>query len=386
MRRHRLVPAVAACAAVATALLAVPGAQADNKQAHSKNWHIKTLSDFALAPFNLAINHNKVYVADGFLNTVGVIGQAPLVTADSGDVAGIDLTPDGKTMAWTWSNDDHTDTRLTIRTRGKADVVAQIAAVEAAQNPDKVNTYGVLDYGAGATASKKACVNAVFEGMGGEEGQAPPVTYQGLVDSHPYSVVRADNRWIVADAGANNLWSITDKGVVSNLTVLPPQPLTFTAEMANALGDMFGAPPGATACLEGVTYAFEPVPTDVEVARDGSLWVSVLPGGVESPIFGANGAVYKVNAKTGKATLVTKGFLGATNLAVAPEGTVYVAELFGGKVSKIGRNGAISTVANLPGALSVEVHGGFLYVGTMADFDFETGTINAPGSIVKLKR
>lgn len=374
MRRHRLVPAVAACAAVATALLAAPAAQAD-----SKNWNV-TLSDFALAPFNLAVSQNDVYVADGFMNTIGIVGQAPLFAAEGGDVAGIDVTVDGKTVAWTWSNEDHSDTRLTIRTRGTAEVVAQIAAVEASQNPDSVNTYGVLDYGAGADRDKMACVDGVFGELTGN------ATYTGMVDSHPYAVTRAGNRWVVADAGANNLWSVTDKGVVSNLTVLPPQPLTFTPEMAGALADMFGAPPGSTDCLAGVTYAFEPVPTDVEVAPDGSLWVSVLPGGVESPVFGANGAVYKVNAKTGKATLVTKGFLGATNLAVAPDGTIYVAELFGGQISKIGKNGAISTVAQVPGALSVEVHGGYLYVGQMADLDFETGEMNGPGSILRLKR
>jgi hypothetical protein len=369
MRRHRLVPAVAACAAVATALLAAPAAQAD-----SPNWH-KTLSDFALAPFNLAVNHNNVYVADGFTNTIGIVGQAPLVVADNlegGDVAGIDLTADGKTLAWTWSNGDHTDTGLTIRTRGKADVVAHIAAVESAQNPDGGNTYGVLDYGAGADAEKNACVDGILAALTGG-----PATYTGIVDSHPYSVARVGSRWVVADAGSNVLWSVTDKGAVSTLAVLPPQPITISAEMAGALG---------ADCLAGITYAFEPVPTDVEVGPDGSLWVSTLPGGPEDPSLGARGAVYKVNASTGATTRVAGGFLGATNLAVAPDGTVYVAELFGGQISKIARNGAISTAAQVPGALSVEVHGGYLYVGQMADFDFETGDLNGPGSIVRLKR
>lgn len=371
MRRHRLTPAVAACAAVATALLAAPAAQAD-----SPNWN-KTLADFALAPFNLAVNHNKVYVADGFTNTIGIVGQAPLVVADNlegGDVAGIDLTADGKTMAWTWSNGDHSDTGLTIRTRGKADVVAHIAAVEKSQNPDSVNTYGVLDYGAGADAAKKACVDGILSAMTGG-----PATYTGMNDSHPYSVARVGNRWVVADAGSNVLWSVSDKGTVSTLTVLPPQSITVTAEMAGAMG---------ADCLAGITYAFEPVPTDVEVAKDGSLWVSLLPGGPEDPSLGARGAVYKVNASTGAATRVAGGFLGATNLAVAPEGTVYVTELFGGKISKISRNGAVSTAATLERPLSVEVHGGYLYVGTMADIDFSTGApvVNAPGSILRLKR
>lgn len=371
----RRISVVVAAGAVASLAIAAPA------HADSPNWH-KTLSDFALAPFNLAVNHNNVYAADGFMNTVGIVGQDPLVVADNlngGDVAGVDLTADGKTLAWTWSNGDHTQTGLTMRTKGKADVVADIASVEAADNPDGVNTYGVLDYGSGADADKKACVDDVLAQMAGEGGEAPPSTYSGIVDSHPYSVVRSGQQWVVADAGSNVLWSITDKGAVSTLTVLPPQPITLSAEMAEGLG---------AACLEGVTYAFEPVPTDVETAPDGTLWVSVLPGGPEGPALGARGAVYKVDPTTGAATRVAAGFAGATNLAVAPDGTVYVTELFGGQIAKINRNGTMGSPIAMPGALSVEVHGGYLYVGQMADLAFteEGPVINAPGSIVRLKR
>ncbi len=381
LRRISIVVAAGAAASLAVAAPA---------HADSHNWH-KTLSDFQLGPFNLAVSQQQVYVADGMLGTVSMLGSDTVIGmpppgssedegAEGADVAGVDVTANGKTVAWTSSNSDHTDTRLTITTRGKPDVVASISAAEAATNPDQINTYGVTDYGPGADEDKQACVDGIFGGLTGKP------TYTGEVDSHPYSVARAGNRWVVADAGSNNLWSVTDTGKVSNLTVLPRQPVTFTKDMAAALADMFGMPAEVAACLDGVTYAFEPVPTDVETAPDGSLWVTVLPGGVESPVFGANGAVYRVNAATGKATLVSRGFLGATNLAVAPDGTVYVAELFGGKISKLARNGAISTVADVPGALSVEVHGGYLYVGQMADLDFETGALNGPGSIVRLKR
>jgi hypothetical protein len=369
MPRHRIIPAVAACAAAAMALLAAPAAQAD-----SANWN-KTLADDALGPFNLAVNHNKVYVADGFKNTVGILGRAPFgFGPEGGDVAGIDVTADGKTVAWTWSTADHSDTGLTIRTRGKADVVAHLAAVEAAKNPDSVKTYGIV-------AGGNACAEQILGQLTGG-----PATYRGMVDSHPYSVARVGHRWVVADAGSNALWSVTDKGAVSTLSVLPPQPVTLTADMVAGLAEGAGAPPEALACLVGVTYAFEAVPTDVEVGPDGSLWVSVLPGGPEDPSLGARGAVYKVNAATGAATRVAGGFLGATNLAVASDGTVYVTELFGGKISKISRNGAVSTAATIARPLSVEVHGGYLYVGQFADLDFETGQVNAPGSIVRLKR
>lgn len=384
MHLRRLTCVVAAGATACLGITAT-AAQADSKHGHHNLTNV--LSSSVMAPFNLAVEHNTVYVADGFTNTVGALGKAPIATGpDGGDVAGIDVTTDGRTVAWTWSNADHTATGLTVRTRGKADVVADIAHVEATRNPDEVNTYGVTSYGPGADDDKKVCVDGILAQMAGPEGQAPPSTYKGGIDSHPYSVVRSGHRWVVADAGSNVLWSVTDRGTVSTLAVLPPQPVTFTAEMASSLAAESGAPADAMACLEGVTYAFEPVPTDVEVGRDGSLWVSVLPGGPESPSLGARGAVYKVNAKTGQAKRVAGGFLGATNLAVAPEGTVYVTELFGGKISKIDRHGMVRTAMNFERPLSVEVHGGYLYVGQMADVDFQTGQVKAPGSIVRLKR
>ena len=124
--------------------------------------------------------------------------------------------------------------------------------------------------------------------------------------------------------------------------MLPPQPTEVTAEGAGALG--------LPDCTIGSTFAFEPVPTDVEVAKGGKLIVSLLPGGPEDPSLGARGAVYQVKAGSGghhhhgygrhgnhgsrgKVKLLAGGFLGATNVAIGDRGEIYVAELFGGKVS-----------------------------------------------------
>ena len=69
--------------------------------------------------------------------------------------------------------------------------------------------------------------------------------------------------------------------------VLPP---------AEDQGDGRRRPPpsGMPACTVGKTYAFEPVPTDVEVAGSGRLIVSLLPGGPEDESLGARGAVYQI--------------------------------------------------------------------------------------------
>jgi hypothetical protein len=89
------------------------------------------------------------------------------------------------------------------------------------------------------------------------------------------------------------------------------------------------------ACTIGHDYHFEPVPTDVEVGKGGWLYVSLLPGGPEDGSAGANGAVVKVKARTGKVRKVASGFAGATGVAVAGNGDVYVTQLFGGQVSRI---------------------------------------------------
>jgi hypothetical protein len=84
----------------------------------------------------------------------------------------------------------------------------------------------------------------------------------------------------------------------------------------------------------------------------------------EDPSLGARGRVYRVNPKTGKNQLIALGFAGATNLALGKRGEIYVAELFGGRISVI-KNGKVTLYVTLPGALSVETdRKGTLWAGT----------------------
>jgi hypothetical protein len=358
--------AVVACAVTVAGLAGTPAASGA-----SRNWE-RNLSS-AVMPFNIAVNQQKVYVADGFAGTVSQVGGGTIVSMPGMDVAGVDLSADGKSMAWTWSNNDHSSTGLTIRTKGRADISADISGYELAHNPDGSSTYGIV-------AGGNPCAEAILGGLTGG-----PATYNGIIDSHPYSVARSGSGWLVADAGANAILRVDAQGHVSTMSVLPAQPVTLTQAMVDGLAASMGAPAGSLDCLVGVTYAFEPVPTDVEVDNHGMVWVSVLPGGPEDPSLGARGAVYRINPSTGAATRVAGGFAGATNLAVADDGTVYVAELFGGGISKIS-GGTVSLARSFPGAVSVEVHGGYLYVGQMGNVDFETGQVLAPGSVMRFKR
>ena len=118
------------------------------------------------------------------------------------------------------------------------------------------------------------------------------------------------------------------------------------------------------------------MPTDVELGRDGHLYVSTLPGGPEDGSLGANGSVYRVDRGSGEVSLVATGFAGATNVAVTPQGTIYVAEMFGGKVSAISRDGSVSTVLEIAEPAAVEYHAGRLYVSA--------GVFTMPGTVVRL--
>lgn len=363
----------AAATAVGLALLAL-GAVAQPAWAdkgHQPHRHLRgeVLTTAVAAPFGLAVSGRKVYVADGMTGTVTTTSGKTVVSTPGFDIAGVDLSPKGRSLAYAWSTRDHNKAGLTITSRGKADVVADIASYEAANNPDGTTTYGILSGG-------NACAEQILGGLTG--GAA---TYPGIVDTHPYAVANTGSSWLVADAGANAIFSVSRTGRVSTYAVLPPQVITITAEMAAGLEGSSGAPAGSFSCLAGVTYAFEPVPTDVEVDRRGTAYVTVLPGGPEDASLGARGAVYRIG-RSGQATKVASGFLGATDLALGSAGTIYVTELFNGRVAAV-RGKKVTTAVKIDSPLAVEVSGRKLYVSTMGEIDFATGEVLSPGSVVK---
>ncbi len=158
---------------------------------------------------------------------------------------------------------------------------------------------------------------------GGGEG------YSGILEAHPYKVASLrDGSRVVADAAGNDLIRVTTGRKTSTLAVLPPQPVVVTAE---------------------------------------------------DPSLGARGSLYRVNTVTGAVELVATGFLGATDLAVAPNGTVYVAELFGGRISKV-VDGSPQTVAEVPFPAAVEWAKGTLY----ATIDARGFATEGGGSLVTI--
>ncbi|GAA1990694.1 ScyD/ScyE family protein [Terrabacter lapilli] len=369
---HTITAVVASCT-TAVALSAVTASSASahasgDGPAHSP----KVLNNKVIAPFGMSISGQDVWYTDGFLGTVNKISKGTDTVVTKGpqsEVAGIAVIRGGNTYAFTSSNDDHSATSLTIRSKGRPDVVADLSGYEKRVNPDKRYTYGVV---AGGKSCAPGELDAYFMKMGGV-----PATYRGQVDSHPYAVAYlGDGAWAVADAGGNDILRVDSRGHVSTIAVLPPQPVTLTAKQVAALG--------GPSCLAGARFNFEAVPTDVQRGEDGRLWVSTLPGGPEDPSLGARGSVYTVNPWKHSTNRVATGFLGATNLALGDDGAVYVAELFAGKVTRL-NHGHRSTVVTTARPLSVEVQGDWLYVGTLADISFGPGapTVKAPGSITR---
>ena len=353
--------------AVAAAVIAAPSA-ASAAPVAAKGPTITVVNNTVLAPFQLAHDKNSVYVADGGTGTVSKLTSKGLVAVahapDSGEVAGVAINGKG-TLAYTWTvraeDGTATATGLTIKPKnGKARSV-DLLTFEQTRNPDKWIRYGI--------DNPTECQKQAFEPLGG-------ASYRGLVDSHPYSVsALPGDAWVVGDAGGNDLLKVDKAGKITVISVLPRQPSTITAEAAAGLG--------LPDCVVGAVYNFEAVPTDVEVAADGKFIVSLLPGGPEDPSLGARGSVVSVNPRNGNATRLATGLLGATNVALGPDGKIFFSELFGGKIGVIDR-GKARTYVELGSPLGLTYFKGALYAGTFGPTD-DQGNPTGPGTIVRIK-
>jgi hypothetical protein len=309
----------------------------------------EVLADGLVGPLSLSVGHrDTVYVSQNFAGTIDAVRRGDVrtqVTSPSPEVEVGSVSSQGRTLYYTTSAGAATpdfDAHLVVRNgRGEAKSLADLGKHERDHNPDGALTYGFVGLADGCE---------IPEGI--------QVGYPGGLDSHPYATALWHGKVFVADAGGNDILAVDRRGEVSTLAVLPPTPLEITAEVAAGVG--------LPECAAGSTYLLESVPTDVEVGADGWLYATSLPGGPEGPGLPLGG-VYKVHPKTGAVELVTRGFSGATDLAIGTKGEIYVTELFGGKVSVIPRGSTTpQTFVELPLPAAVEVKGRSLYVTTEA--------------------
>jgi hypothetical protein len=338
------------CAFLTVVALLALGAGSAAARDHSKAPALSPPIAQGLAgPLQLAVGeHGTVYVSQAFAGLLTKVGRdgtrTDIASNPGGEIAGVDLgrhhelfytasssTPDGVV----------TTTGLYRLRGGTSSLVRDILAYETANNVDQINAYGFDTITPECAALWPVDV-------------AGPAQYTGGVESHPYSVAVSGRHHYVADAAANAIFDISSNGDIRTVAVLPPQPIVVTAEIAAAqhLPD----------CVAGLTYNFEPVPTDVEVGRHGTLFVTTLPGGPEDPSLGARGSVYRINPESGKTTRIATGLLGATNLAIGPNGGIYVSELFANRVSRIA-HGAPAPLIDVASPAGLEYANGRLYVG-----------------------
>nr|WP_231709332.1 ScyD/ScyE family protein [Arthrobacter sp. zg-Y895] len=323
---------------------------------------VTTVAEGLLGPLSFAVGRGGTLdVAQSFTTLLTRItdGGEPevLATAPDGYSPGSVSRDRGATYytvaTGAGSNDPVANVTLlqSIDRDGNIETVADISAYEFAENPDSINTYGFEE------ALPAECAAQLPPGVA-------PAPYTGLPDSNP--VASLPGRYggtIVADAGMNALIQVGDDGEIVTIAVLPPVPFTITAETAAG----FGLP----ACTVGLNYNLEPVPTDVERGPDGALYVTSLPGGPEG---GSPGSVFRVEGSTGATELVATGFAGATGLAVNDNGDIFVAELFGNRISVVPAGSGTPELfleANQPAAL--ELRGDALYASVDALAGFPAG-------------
>lgn len=250
--------------------------------------------------------------------------------------------------------------------RGEVSRVADLGAFEAEENPDGDVTYG-------APTLSEDCVAEWPTGDG-----VPPPAYDGIVESHPYGTAAAGRPAYVADAAGNTILRVRRDGTVRTVAVLPPVAVEITAEIA----DQHGLPE----CAVGHDYNFEPVPTDVEVGPDGLLYVTSLPGGPEDGT--VPGSVFTVDPATGEVAQLATGLISATGLDVAPNGVVFVSELFAGRITRIPADGGEPrTFVEAPLPAAVEVKGRHLYatLNVLSGLSGQPGDVPA-GKVVRYSR
>ena len=295
-----------------------------------------------VGPLQFDVEGDRVVVGQNFIGVLSEVnpdGTTTELATQKGEVAGVAI--DGTSVAFLTTRFTKTPASFlkVVDGEGEVSTIANLWDYEAEANPDGDQHYGFRKL-------SDACKSKLPKNA----GLRP---YKGIVESHPYGL--ADNPlggWYVADAAANAILSVSAEGDVSTVAVLPPQKTLVTKAAAEATGL-----PG---CVAGKTMASSRCPPTSRSTRPAQLVVSLLPGGPEDPSLGARGKVVRINPLNGDRTLVGEGFAAATNVAVDGD-TVFVAELFGGRVSEINSDG-VSTYYEAKQPAAIEWANGQLYV------------------------
>jgi sugar lactone lactonase YvrE len=191
------------------------------------------------------------------------------------------------------------------------------------------------------------------------------------VDSNPDDVLFDGHRLVVSDAGGNALDTVDLRGRVRNLTVFP-----------NVKGVPNPLPPPPD------KVDMQAVPTSVVLGPDHQYYVSQLTG-FPFPIGAAN--IWRVDPRTGRATVFASGFTNLMDLAFGADGTLYALEidhdsLLGpspdGALYKVDRRGQKQLVALPEGTLTMP---GGITAGRDALYVTNNSGSPGGGEVVKIR-
>ena len=203
-----------------------------------------------------------------------------------------------------------------------------LSVIETTHNPDGGQTYGPSEQ------IPAECLAQVPES---QIGSIQP--YPGIIESHVYSVNSSIFAGLlVADAAGNDVHRVGYDGKILETWVLPGRPQVITQEGIDNANVELGPDEQIPSCLAGLKYTGEPVPTSIVQGPDFAYYVSSLPGFPENP---ASGAIFRIDPWTDEVKLWAEGFTGAVDVTFGPDGSAYVAELFGGTQG----GGAVTKIA-----------------------------------------
>ncbi len=307
--RHKPIVVAVASAATAIALVSAPPATASSSSSSTP----KVIASGFAGPLHVAFGPgHSLYVADAFAGSIVKVDlkkhTSTTVASGLGFSPGVDVAGHGRVLATSTLGTPGTlptpPTRLVrVNRNGTVTIKADMLAYEYANNPD----------------GQSQDVDAV---------------------SNPYSVLAVGGRTYVADAAANAIIRVNANGSMSTVVAFPN---ITTGACAGAVNN----DPAHPGC--------DPVPTDVELGRDGYLYVSGLGAEVE-------GHIYKVNPRNGHIVRTWGGLPPLTGIAVDDHGTIYAASLFTDQVFRF--RGSHVTTATVPSPSDVELGHGMLVVAS----------------------
>lgn len=299
--------------------------------------------DGLVTPLSVAVaGDGDVYVSQNFMGALTRVpsgGGEPediFQHPEGAEVGAVSATDDGAVFATTGGTPRKPNAHLWALADGEDEPtkLANLYRYEKRVNPDAGTTYGLV--------ARKSCLKKV-----------PPFVrpYKGIIEAHPYATAIGDGVTYVADAAGNSLLAVADGGGTSTVGILPPTKVKIT----RALKREYDLPK----CVIGKTYRAEGVPTDVEMGPDGMLYVTSLPGAPGEGL--PTGRIYQFDPEDGSRSVYGRGLVSPTGLAMAPDGTAYVAQLFVGSIVEIPVDGETTEFAQVPFVGDVEYSDGSLY-------------------------